>query len=128
MDGCINGYGSDTPSPVAEVDGNVIGLTGLLRTIGEEEGGVIEPVVTSVNFRNKGIGSKLIQYVIPEAKKRNIRWLGIRPVARNEEAFILYARLGFNLVGNIDLFQDLSPDERTTWKSGLVIHGQKLKY
>jgi N-acetylglutamate synthase-like GNAT family acetyltransferase len=110
---------------VAEEDGNVIGFFGLFVD-GEE--GEIEPVVVSSSFRNKGIGTTLIRYAVAEAKNRNIRYLSILPVARNIKAIKLFARMGFNMVGHIDLFQDLAPKADRTWKSGLVIHGEKIKY
>ena len=109
----------------AEVGGKVTGFTGLF-SYGEE--GEIEPVVVSSSFRNKGIGTQLIRRVVAEAKKRNIRYLSIRPTARNKNALALFVRLGFNLVGHIDLFQDLLPASDRKWKSGITIHGHALRY
>jgi N-acetylglutamate synthase-like GNAT family acetyltransferase len=110
---------------LAEADGKAVGFCGLF-VYGEE--GEIEPVVVTESMRNKGIGARLIHHVVAEAKKRNIRYLSILPVARNKEAIALFVRLGFNMVGHIDLFQDLSPKADRTWESGLVIHGNELKY
>lgn len=110
---------------VAEADGEIVGFAGLI-VYGEE--GEIEPVIVSSPFRNKGIGTKLIQYVVREAKKTEVRFLSIRPVARNERAVSLFAKLGFNLVGQIDLFQDLSPSSDRKWKPGIEIHGNELRY
>lgn len=110
---------------VAEADGQVAGFAGLLIT-GEE--GEIEPIIVSSSFRSKGIGTKLIQHLIGEARKRKIRFLSIRPTVRNERALSLYIRLGFNMLGNVELFQDLSPTSDRKWKAGIVIHGHKLDY
>ena len=88
---------------MAELDGRVVALTGLLVN-GDE--GEIEPVVVSSSFRNRGIGTMLIEHACKEARKMGVRFLSIRPVARNEKALSLFVRLGFNLVGHIDLFQD----------------------
>jgi hypothetical protein len=35
---------------------------------------------------------------------------------------------GFDLVGQIDLFQDLPPERGRQWKPGRVIHGSALRY
>ncbi len=110
---------------LAEADNRVVGFCGLF-SYGEE--GEIEPVVVSAAFRNKGIGAKLVRHVVTEAKNRKIRYLSVKPVAKNIRALALFARLGFDLVGHIDLFQDLSPKSDRKWKSGLVIHGVKLRY
>jgi ribosomal protein S18 acetylase RimI-like enzyme len=110
---------------VAEVENQVVGFCGLF--VNREEG-EIEPVVVSSAFRNRGIGTKLIRHAISEAKNRGVRYLSIRPTVRNKEALNLFVRLGFNLVGHIDLFQDLSPKHDRTWKSGIEILGRKLRY
>ncbi|MFA5308632.1 MAG: GNAT family N-acetyltransferase [Dehalococcoidales bacterium] len=113
---------------VVEVDGRVVGFTGLLENQ-EEEGVVeIEPLVVSAAYRGKGIGSKLVEYVKDEAKALGFRFITVKPELRNEEAFKLYVSLGFNLVGGVELFQDLSPEHGRTWKSGVEILGQKLEY
>jgi ribosomal protein S18 acetylase RimI-like enzyme len=113
---------------VAEADGQVVGFTGLLEYIVEEGVVEIEPLVVSIGFRKKGIGSLLVRHVIEEAKKRHFRFITIRPELRNERAFSLYIRLGFNLVGQIELFQDLLPERGRKWQSGVEILGHKLKY
>ena len=110
---------------LAEVDGRTVGFCGLF-TYGEE--GEIEPVVVTSSLRDKGIGSELIRHAVSEAKKKNVRYLSIHPVARNKEALSLFVRLGFNMVGHLDLFQDLSSQSDRTWKSGIEILGQKLRY
>jgi GNAT superfamily N-acetyltransferase len=113
---------------VAEVDGQAVGFTGLLEYLNEEGVVEIEPLVVSTSFRGKGIGSKLVDYAKKEAKKKGYRFITVRPELRNEEAFKLYVRLGFNLVGGVELFQDLSPERGRTWKSGIKILGHKLRY
>lgn len=111
---------------VAEANGQVAAFAGLL--VHSQEEGEVEPVVVSLPYRNQGIGSMLVERVVEEAKKRGIRYLSIRPVVRNERAISLYVRLGFNLVGPIDLFQDLSPSSRRKWKPGVRIHDNELRY
>ena len=113
---------------VAENDGKIVGFAGLLDTVGEEGTGDVEPVVTRETFRGKGVGTRLIELVIDKAKEKGFRFLTIKPEVRNEQAFSLYVRLGFNHVGAIELFQDLFPKPERKWKSGLEIHGKSLTY
>jgi ribosomal protein S18 acetylase RimI-like enzyme len=113
---------------VVEIDSRVVGLIGLLDRIGERGVCEIEPLVVSSNYRGEGIGSKLVEYVKEEVKKKGYRFFTVRPELRNEEAFKLYVKLGFNLVGGVELFQDLVPERGRTWKPGVEILGQKLRY
>jgi len=113
---------------VAESGKKIIGFAGLLDTVGEEGVGEIEPVVITASSRGKGIGTKLVERVVSEARKRKFRFLSIRPELRNEKAFDLYVRLGFNKIGAIELFQELSPTSDRKWKSGIIIHDKKLSY
>ena len=113
---------------VAVVDSSVVGVVGLITTRETPVGGEIEPVIVTHAMRSRGIGTKLIKRAVEEAKKHGVRFLQIRPVARNARAVALYARLGFDLIGNIEMVQDLDPNSTRKWKSGLVIHGQRLRY
>ncbi len=113
---------------VAEINGRILGYAGLLDTIGEAGTAEIEPVVISTASRGKGIGTKLIRFVVDIAKRKGFRFLTIRTVLRNKEAFELYVNLGFDHVGSIELFQDLDPKSERKWLSGIDIHGKELKY
>ena len=114
---------------VAEVEGRVVACAGLIIDMhGNGEEAEIEPVIVSANYRRKGIGTKLIRHAKEEAKKLGVRSLSIRPVLRNEEAIHFFIREGFNLVGYIDLFQNLSPSSYEKWKPGIVIHGNQLRF
>jgi GNAT superfamily N-acetyltransferase len=113
---------------VAEVDAKIVGFTGLIENQIQEYVVAVEPLVVSTAFRSQGIGSKLVAYVKKEAKKKGYRFLTIRPDLRNKEAFKLYVQLGFDMVGEVELFQDLMPERGRTWKSGVEILGQKLRY
>jgi GNAT superfamily N-acetyltransferase len=104
---------------------HVIGLAGILARGEEAE---VEPIVVSSQYRSQGIGKILIEHVVQEAKKLGVRFLSVRPVARNIEAVSFFVDAGFNIVGHIDLFQDLSTSSEITWKPGITIHEKKLKY
>jgi hypothetical protein len=47
---------------------------------------------------------------------------------RNVEAFRFFVDPGFNTVGHVDLFRDLSQPTAREWKQGVAIHGKDLKY
>lgn len=113
---------------LAETEGNIVGFAGLIDVVGEQDTAEIEPVVIASIARGEGIGTRLIKYVVEEATKKGFRFLTIRPVLRNEEAFHLYVKLGFDHVGSIQLFQELDPKSQSTWKSGISVHGEELKY
>ena len=49
-------------------------------------------------------------------------------MARNKDAISFFVKLGFNLMGQIELFQELSPSLERTWKPGIAIHGKELRY
>jgi GNAT superfamily N-acetyltransferase len=113
---------------IAESDGKIVGIAGLNANISEKNVSEIDPVIVTVDFQSKGIGTQLIRYITQIAKKKGFRFLIIKPVLRNEKAFALYVRLGFNTVGGIELMHDLSPVSERTWKSGITILGQEVKY
>lgn len=110
---------------VAVVGDEVVGLGGLLVD-GEE--GEVEPVVVSSRRRSQGIGGVLLRHIVQEARDAGVRFLSVRPVARNVEALSFFVEAGFDTVGHIDLFQDLSASGDREWKRGIEIHGNDLKY
>jgi GNAT superfamily N-acetyltransferase len=110
---------------VATVDGHVVGLIGLLI---EGEEADVEPAIVSKEYRSQGVGTAMLKHVIQEAKKLKIRFLSAKPVVRNIEAMSFLVKEGFNITGQIELFQDLSTDTSREWKTGLKIQGNKLKY
>ena len=107
---------------VAILDSKVVGLTGLM--VNEEETEV-EPLIVSKPYRKKGIGKRLIETVITEAHKLGIRYLNVKPVARNVEALKFLYKQGFRNVGQLQLFIDFSNKE---WKKGLTLFNLKCNY
>ena len=75
-----------------------------------------------------GIGPMLVEQAVRNARKVGVRFLSVRPVARNVEAFSFFVQAGFNIVGHTDLFQDLGRPGARKWKAGIVIHNQQLRY
>ena len=107
---------------VAVHDSRVVELVGLMLEKNEAE---IEPLIVSKNYRRKGIGKRLIETVVSDARKKGVRILNVKPVARNVETIKFLYNQGFRNVGHIDLFMDLS---NYAWKSGLEIHGCKFNF
>ena len=110
---------------VAELDGKVVGIAGLICHGEEAE---VEPVVVTAVHRSQGIGRSLVDHAVGHAREMGVRFLNVRPVARNAEAISFFVEAGFNLIGHVDLFQDLSPSAGRQWKPGIVIHGKSLRY
>jgi len=107
---------------VAVHGSEVIGLTGLM---GEGDEAEVEPAIVSEPHRRRGVGRRLVETVIAEAKNRGVKYLSVRPVARNEEAIRFFVEQGFGNMGHIELFIDLTNRE---WKEGLNLFGLELKY
>jgi GNAT superfamily N-acetyltransferase len=107
---------------VAILDSTVVSLTGLII---QEEEAEIEPLIVSQLYRNRGIGKKMIETVIEEAKGLNLKFLNVKPVARNIEAITFFYNRGFINLGHIELFMDLSNKE---WKKGPKLFDQQFNY
>jgi len=110
---------------VAESQGSVVGLTGLLD---RGTSGDVEPVVVAAAARDRGIGRLLIGRVADEARARGCEYLTIRPVARNVAAIHRFHAAGFRtLGGHVDLSMDLAP-RRHDWLPGATLHGLDFDY
>jgi GNAT superfamily N-acetyltransferase len=100
---------------VAELDGGVVGLTGLIPGEGEAE---LEPLVVADGHRGRGIGRQLAAAVVEASRARGDRMLNVRPVARNTEAVRAFHALGFDVLGHVQLFMDLAPEAGRQWLPG----------
>lgn len=107
---------------VAEEEGAVIGLTGLIVDGTEGE---VEPVVVSRGHRGTGVGSALVAHVIAAAGERGVRTLSVKPVGRNSSAIRFFRDAGFGVIGHIELFMDLAGDR--TWVEGEHIADRTFK-
>jgi hypothetical protein len=70
----------------------------------------------------------LLENGVSEARARSVRYLSIRPVARNVEAIELFHEAGFQALGHLDMFIDLADDSRRSWRRGIVVHGRQFTY
>lgn len=107
---------------VASCDQHVVGLAGLIVKDKEAE---IEPLIVSQPYRNKGIGTRLVETIIVEARKMGIRFLSVRPVARNVDAIEFFYDRGFMNMGHVELFIDFS---NRRWKKGLMLFNHQFNY
>lgn len=110
---------------VAEHNLEVVGLVGLIVNGREAE---VEPIVVASTHRNRGIGRALLARMVEEAEKLRVRYLSVKPVARNLEAISFYHDAGFQTLGEIEMFMDLGSPEPGTWKPGPVLFGLIFKY
>lgn len=109
---------------VAVQDTKVVGLIGLMtgRNYGEFE---IEPLIVSRMCRGKGVGTRLVETVVAEARRRGLNSLNVSPVARNIETIRFLHKLGFQNIGYIQLFISFS---NYKWKDGPTLFGYKFKF
>lgn len=90
---------------VAERDGELVGLCGLLLKHGEAE---LEPIVVLDGERNAGIGSRLAQTAIAEAERLGASAIVVRPVGRNDKAIRFFHREGFDVLDRVELTKPLT--------------------
>ena len=107
---------------VAIHNSQVVGLVGLIVKDEEAE---VEPLIVSQAYRYKGIGTQLIGKVVSEARSMGVRFLNVRPVARNVQAINFLYHQGFKNLGHIQLFLDFSD---YAWKSGPQLFGCKFNF
>lgn len=81
---------------VAEVDGEVVGGCGVLMIAGE---GNITNVVISPKFRNRGIGTQMLQYLIEEGYREGLTAFTLEVRVSNKTAVHVYEKLGFESAG-----------------------------
>lgn len=100
----------------------VVGLVGLIVEENEAE---VEPLIICQRYRRRGIGTQLLNAVMREASKLPIRYINVRPVARNMGALHFFHHYGFDTIGHIDLFIDM---KKRPWKTGIEIHHRQFNY
>ncbi len=110
---------------VAEEDEIIIGLIGLIV---RGEAAEVEPIIIKSSHRNKGIGKKLLRFIINHAIEKEIKYLSIKPVARNKLAIKIFHEMGFNTIGHVELFMNLKEKESKKWKTGIKIHDISFDY
>jgi N-acetylglutamate synthase-like GNAT family acetyltransferase len=107
---------------VAVEQSSIVGLIGMNCSGHEAE---VEPIVVTKSYRDRGVGKQLLKAVIDEARRKNIRLLTVKPVARNVSTVKFLHGQGFRNVGFIELFMDLS---NRSWKPSLEIFECNFNY
>lgn len=99
---------------VIEADGLTVGAAGYTDQVGE---GYINNVVIDGSFRRQGLGKRLMEAVIEDARNHGITDLTLEVRVSNEAAFKLYESVGFESVGVRKGFYDMpKEDAYVMWK------------
>lgn len=81
---------------VAKLDDKIVGFAGLLKICDEAN---IMNIVTKIDKRNLGIGSKLLNELISSAKKQNCNSITLEVNEKNYQAIHLYKKFNFKRIG-----------------------------
>jgi GNAT superfamily N-acetyltransferase len=84
---------------VALVQGEAIGMASLLYTISTAEGGAaawLEDMVVHPDFRNMGVGSRLLKEATRTCREKGIRRITLLTDKSNDSAKRFYAHHGFS--------------------------------
>lgn len=76
----------------------VVAMASLLFTVSTAEGGkaaLFEDLVVRADYRKQGIGAKLLEYVIGQARAEGVLRITLLTDMQNEQAQVLYRKLGF---------------------------------
>jgi GNAT superfamily N-acetyltransferase len=109
---------------VAESDGRIIGLCGLLVDGKESE---LEPIVVDPDHRNRGVGALLAAAAISESRRRGFKYINVQPVGRNLEAIRFFHREGFQILGHLALSLQLDGNASPVWKQ-TEVHGLTFEF
>lgn len=107
---------------VAATDSKIVGLIGLMQKGNEFE---IEPLIVGRAYRGEGIGTRLVEKIVAEARKRGLKLLNVSPVARNAKTIKFLYKAGFQNLGYIQLFIDFTDHK---WKDGPTLFGCRFKF
>ena len=83
---------------VARDGSKVVAMASLLFTVSTAEGGraaLFEDLVVRPDYRKQGIGAKLLEHVIAQARAEGLLRLTLLTDMQNESAQVLYRKLGF---------------------------------
>jgi GNAT superfamily N-acetyltransferase len=110
---------------VAVLNGELVGLCGLLV---EHEESELEPIVVRPSHRNRGIGARLAQQAIAESRRLGMKFINVRPVARNVEAIAFFHREGFRLLGRLELSLRLNASPFPDAEQRIDVHGLRFTF
>ena len=110
---------------VAVLNGEIVGLCGLLVDHEEAE---LEPIVVHPSHRSRGIGAELARHAIAESTRLGMKFINVRPVARNVEAIAFFHREGFRLLGRVELSRRLQAGAFPDLEHDVELHGLRFGY
>ncbi len=110
---------------VAALGGQIVGFVSLIQDGQQAE---VEPIVISSEHRSQGIGQKLLNHAIKQAKQAGVICLSVKPVARNKDAISFFYDAGFKTLGHIQLFMWLGSSAPGQWKQGPEIFGKPFDF
>ncbi len=94
----------------------------------EGEEAEIEPIVVTSEVRSGGVGHRLVEHAVEQAKGLGVLCLSVKPVARNEEAIAFFYAAGFRTLGHIQLFRWLGESFPGQWRNGPELFGKSFEY
>ena len=83
---------------VAREGAELVGMASLLYTVSTAEGGkaaLFEDLIVDPKHQRKGIGTKLVNYVIQQARAEGVLRITLLTDLENDTALGLYRKLGF---------------------------------
>lgn len=86
---------------VAEVDGKAVGNSEVTKGSGSESHVGLLGISIARDYRNLGIGTKMVRLLMDESRKAGLKLLVLDVVDRNERARHVYKKAGFNTAGAI---------------------------
>ncbi len=86
---------------MADFEGRVAGDASIVRKSGRARHYGVLGIAISKDFRNIGLGSKLISMLLDMAKKDGLKLVELSVYANNPGALRLYKKLGFAEVGKV---------------------------
>ena len=101
---------------VAEAEGHVVGLVGLLWHGSRAE---LEPIVVAAAHRGGGIGRALAETAVAAARGAGATRIFVQPTARNQRAIRFFHALGFDFLSYVSLQLDDRVAARTEQFAGL---------
>ncbi len=112
---------------LAQRAGLVVGLVGLIVGPCPSEAHV-EPIIVSMRERRKGIGRALLKRVIEESTALGVRFLTVKPIARNAQAMSFFYDEGFRILGGVEMCIEVNPSESSTCQAGRELFGCRFEY
>ncbi len=95
----LDGCGRHRSVKVAQYKKKLVGMCSAQTRISTAQGGitaVIEDLIVDSDFRNKGIGNRLLSAILGWAEKRNIQHFQLLADKDNTPALSFYKRLNWN--------------------------------